>query len=285
MTQTTLFSSGLEYATLVSSTNLLGLSVAANNDLYVDAAANGTDSPLKFKWYNDEVSGIRILAFAVSKQNHPQAADLVPSSVLKDPNAYNFPLFEFLCTKTTPSFSVNKTAIDFFCSQRDQLLDLKSQIDGSKPLIITGHALGGPIACLFTLLLLDTSDSSKKRPLCITFGSPLIGDQNLQQVLSRSSTWNSCFLHLASFQDPIPRSFISHNTYKPFGTFLLCSQYGASCFENPDLILYLLMVMGSPIGGTNQELQTDHYKEVVEHLTRKAICKDISAGAEKHDIC
>ena len=52
----------------MSSTNLLGLSIAANNDLYVDAAANGTDSPLKFKWYNDEVSGIRILAFAVSKQ-------------------------------------------------------------------------------------------------------------------------------------------------------------------------------------------------------------------------
>ncbi|KAI4352685.1 hypothetical protein L6164_006910 [Bauhinia variegata] len=110
-----------------------------------------------------------------------------------------------------------------------------TQIDDSKLLIVTGHALGGSIASLFTIWLLDIIGSGKKRPLCITFGSPLIGDQNLQKAISQHSTWNSCFFNVASHLDPVPRMFISPHTsplselstqtivYKPFGTFLLLS--------------------------------------------------------------
>ena len=105
------------------------------------------------------------------------------------------------------------------------------QIDNSKPLIITENFLGGSVATLFTLSLLEKFKiSTAKCPLCITFGSPLTSDEGLQEAISNYPPWNSCFLHVVSDQDPFPRVLI--NGYKPFGTFLLCSELGCSCFED-----------------------------------------------------
>ena len=148
------------------------------------------------------------------------------------------------------------------------------QIDNSKPLIITGNSLRGSVATLFALSLLEKCNfSNTKRPLCITFGSPLIGDEGLQLAISNYSAWNSCFLHVVSDQDPVPRVLI--NGYKPFGTFLLCSELGCSCFEDPQTILELLMVAysGNP---ENQDPNKvfESYGTFVEHLNRKVLCKD-----------
>ncbi|KAJ7970897.1 senescence-associated carboxylesterase [Quillaja saponaria] len=165
---------------------------------------------------------------------------------------------------------------------------ISSSISTATRLIITGHSLGGSIASLFTLLLLDSIDLSKnyKRPLCITFGSPLIGDKSLQQAILEYSTWNSCFLHVASHKDPLPRLFISQQSssdaelasqtseYKPFGTFLLCSEQGCSCFENPESILEFLGRMRS-VGNRNKEMESVEYGNIVERLSRKAICEDV----------
>lgn len=60
------------------------------------------------------------------------------------------------------------------------------RVISSSKLIITGVALGGSIASLFTLLLLESIDSKNKKPICITFGSLLIGDKILQQAKSQS---------------------------------------------------------------------------------------------------
>ena len=115
--------------------------------------------------------------------------------------------------------------------------------------------------------------STTKHPLCITFGSPLIGDEGLQEAISNYPAWNSCFLHVVYDQDPIPRVLI--NGYKPFGTFLLCSELGCSCFEDPQTILELLMATysGSP---KNQDPNKvfESYGTFVEHLNRKVLCKD-----------
>ena len=92
------------------------------------------------------------------------------------------------------------------------------QIDNSKHLIITRNSLGASVATLFTLSLLEKFNFSKtKSPLCITFGSPLIGDENLQEAISKYAAWNSCFLHVVSDQDLVPRVLI--NGYQPFDTF------------------------------------------------------------------
>ncbi|OMP08764.1 hypothetical protein COLO4_06143 [Corchorus olitorius] len=58
--------------------------------------------------------------------------------------------------------------------------------------------------------------------------------------------------------DPIPRLFITphylnnkgltsqSNSYKPFGTFLMCCETGCSCSDNPEAVIELLKAM--PLG-------------------------------------
>ena len=163
------------------------------------------------------------------------------------------------------------------------------QID-SRLVIITGNCLGGSVAALFTLWLLDSFNlSTKIRPLCITFGSPLVGDDRLQEAISKYPTWNSCFLHVVSDQDPIPRVLISHgpmglasqtNVYKPFGTFLLCSELlGCTCLEDSQSILEsLLATYSEGPGNQNPNQLLDFYEAHVQHLNRNKviilICKD-----------
>ncbi|KAI4351500.1 hypothetical protein L6164_005866 [Bauhinia variegata] len=283
MSRSTLFGSGLELANFVAGSGLLDRSWAAISDLYARISANELLSSFSIKHQVIQESKLTIIVFVTASvcTQHNLQENLVSSSALKED--FQFPHFEFLCSKAYKSFSINRTAIELLCSQRDQLSLLKSQIDSSKPLIVTGHALGGSIASLFTLWLLDSIGLGKKLPLCITFGSPLIGDKNLQQAIARSSVWNSCFLHMASHDDPVPRLWISSHSpetsvYKPFGTFLLCSDKGFACFENPESILKLLLVLGS-LSHTTQ-VQNDHYGIIVEDLKHKAISKEFIACTE-----
>ncbi|KAK7316406.1 hypothetical protein VNO77_35421 [Canavalia gladiata] len=158
------------------------------------------------------------------------------------------------------------------------------QINSSTPLIVTGNGLGGSVASLFTVSLLESFRLGKNRPLCITYGSPLIGDKKLQQAISRDPVWNSCFLHLVSLKDPLPTLFITNpnlqtNAYMPFGTFLFCSDVTSTCFENPDSILELLIALGS-IHDQNQGFKFADYGDIGENLNHKAICKDLTIMAE-----
>ncbi|KAJ9683500.1 hypothetical protein PVL29_019185 [Vitis rotundifolia] len=159
-----------------------------------------------------------------------------------------------------------------------------TEIEGQ--LIITGHSLGGSVASLFTLCLLDANILKPKcRPICITFGSPLIGGFGLQH-----SIWNSFFLHVVSNQDPVPGLFLpsgrspptsSHSQttgYKPFGTYLLCSELGCACFDNPDLILGLLKVISSEVAGGFKDVD---YGEILRNLKERAICKGLPQVGER----
>ncbi|TQD86482.1 hypothetical protein C1H46_027971 [Malus baccata] len=129
------------------------------------------------------------------------------------PKNADFSLFEFLCGKNTPSFSVNELAINFFKLNLTNLdIWRKKLVESSKSsrIVITGHSFGGAVATLFTLWLLQSLDLSKaKRPLCITFGSPLIGDEQLRKCVLEFSTWSSCFLNVASINDPVPKVFLT----------------------------------------------------------------------------
>ncbi|XP_028778651.1 senescence-associated carboxylesterase 101-like isoform X3 [Neltuma alba] len=202
--------------------------------------------------------------------------DRVRPDLLRSSDMMDNP-FEFLCYKKIPCFSLNQPAMSLFNDHRQDLGKLKSEIDLQKPVIVTGHGVGGSVASLFTLWLIGKMvssdkpmDSSYKPPLCVTFGSPLIGDKHLQEAISRSGIWNSCFLHVASHRDPLVSSFISNDSYRPFGTFLLCSDCGSTCSENPDSISRLLKEMSTQ----NQGPQIPGYGNIVERLSSKAICKD-----------
>ncbi|XP_023895073.1 senescence-associated carboxylesterase 101 [Quercus suber] len=276
MTQTQYFSSGIELAKSVVNLDILQHAWTAVTDLCKETSQNEEPTSLvKFKVY--ELPNCTIIAFFTGPANSKDyvqgngGGDFVTSSTLKDH------LFNFLCTKANPNFSINKLAFQLFSSIFGVLPFLKSKIDNSnsKPLIITGNSLGGSVATLYTLSLLEKFNfTTTKRPLCITFGSPLIGDERLQEAISNYPAWNSCFLHVVSDQDPVPRVLIN-NGYKPFGTFLSCSELGCSCFEDPQTILELLMAAysGSP---ENQDPNKvfESYGTFVEHLNRKALYKD-----------
>ncbi|XP_030954040.1 senescence-associated carboxylesterase 101-like isoform X2 [Quercus lobata] len=276
MTQTQLFSSGLELANFVVSLDVLHDAWTAIWSLYTEISQNERPSSLvKFKVF--ELPNCTIIAFFTWPANSKDyvqgngGGDFVSSSTLKK----SFPFFNFLCTKDNPEFSINKPALELFTSIFYELP--KSVMANSKPLIITGNSLGGSVASLFTLLLLEKFNFlTTKRPLCITFGSPLMGEKGLHEAISKYAAWNSCFLHVVSNQDPIPRVLISQTgVYKPFGTFLLCSKLGCSCFEDPPTILELLMATysGNP---ENQDpnLVFESYGTFVKDFNRKVIFMD-----------
>ncbi|PON75996.1 Acyl hydrolase, partial [Trema orientale] len=279
---TKLFSSGSELANVVVGSDLLQQSWKAILEL-----ANGNPDPgLRFG-ISQEGKNPTIITFFTSHDfaidQLKQGPDLVSSSssVAKD----SFGLFVSLSGKT--QFAINRAAISLFDQHRDKLRsELKDKINDSNRLIITGYSLGGSVALLFTLWLLESVTSQKPKPLCITFGSPLIGDTGLQKALVQYS-WNSYFLNVVSDQDPVPKLFINpdlstetahlENGHKPFGTFLLCSGSGCSCFEDPETVLQLLVKTAA---SANQDLNQRNglypYGNIVEYVKRKALCRDNS---------
>jgi hypothetical protein len=277
MTQLKLFSSGIEVSSFVTSYPIIKKSLDVISSSCEDIVSN-VGVGLCWNVYKEQNSDLTIIAFEATIDSSNLQSDLVSSYDLKEKN---FLQFEFLCSKSNPIFSLNKTAFSLFYDNLQKLDQLKSEILSTNPLtplIITGKGLGGSIASLFTISLLDNIGSTKKRPLCITFGSPLLGDKKLQKAISRSSNWNSCFIHIVSYKDSLPRLFITN--YMPFGTFLFCSDSGSSSFENPDSNLLILITL-SKITGQNQEFQSSEYGDLVETLRRKAVFKDSSVLAEE----
>lgn len=171
------------------------------------------------------------------------------------------------------------------------LLSALMQFTSNQPLIVTGHSLGGSVASLFTLWLLDNLPiNGVQHTVCITFGSPLLGNNGFQKAISEHPTWRSCFLHVVSDKDPVPRFLISdHNAsdatlttpayYMPFGTYLFGSESGFSCFEEPQSILELLMIMNSRCAESenlNNCSQVIDYGHIMEQLKSKTICRGTS---------
>ncbi|KAM4124983.1 hypothetical protein ACB094_01G274100 [Castanea mollissima] len=247
MTQTQLFSSGLELANFVVSPDILQQAWTAISELYKETSQKEEpSSSVKFKIY--EPLNCTIIAF-----------------------------FQWGRYRTGTGRTGCVPAIPANFGQYRPMAN-------SKPLIITGNSLGGSVASLFTLSLLENFNFlTAKRPLCITFGSPLIGDEGLQEAISKYAAWSSCFLHVVSDQDPVPRVLISQSgVYKPFGTFLLCSKLGCSCFEDPQTILELLKATysGSP-GNQDPNPVFDVYGTFVKDINRKVICKDTTMLPER----
>ncbi|KAM7506661.1 hypothetical protein LguiA_017114 [Lonicera macranthoides] len=249
----------------------------------------------------ERVPNGKILAFrsppdcTVQNLEH-QGKDLVPSSTFGT-------MFDFIATKVNRSFSIHKAAAEVFSSLHAQLSKLKDEIDIFNPLIITGNSLGGSIASLYTLWLLDTiySNPTKgprkpKRPICITFGAPLLGDIHLQCAIYERPSWTPCFLHVVSNQDPIPKLFVRPHaalsteptslatpTYMPFGSFLFCSESGCARFDHPNSVFELLEAMSSEDVGNydaSSDLLICYYGMVLGCLKEKAICSGVSELGE-----
>ncbi|XP_031492378.1 senescence-associated carboxylesterase 101-like isoform X2 [Nymphaea colorata] len=153
----------------------------------------------------------------------------------------------FLITKDNPSVALDSFPLSTFCTllKRPDLTDkLKTLTAKNQPrLIVVGHAEGGAVAALFTLWLLKNR-SSAALPLCITYGSPFIGNKGLQTAIGKMEQSKSQFWHVLSLDDPVISScgFLesAELQFKPFGTYLLLSESGYACIDDPDSVIELL---------------------------------------------
>ncbi|MFS7970660.1 putative carboxylesterase [Helianthus anomalus] len=226
-------------------------------------------------------SGNTVLAFSSCSPDYTTRFltgefDLVPSK--------NLQVVDFIPTKVNSSFSINKAAVELFQQLGDDLKELEHKHINSS-LIITGSGLGGYLAILSTLRLhhaidVEESNGSKKtkRPICITFGSPLIGDKDFKSAIDERPQWKSSFLNVVARKDPIASFFSSETRYKPFGTFLFCVESGGhAAFEDQDSILSVLEAMKSL---NDDNSQVYDYTNVLSSIRRKVLYRGVSELGE-----
>ncbi|KAI3500834.1 hypothetical protein L1887_36660 [Cichorium endivia] len=238
-----MFSSEVELGKFIGSTDVI-------SDAY--RAISKTSSIYQL---HTNPSGIKVLAFDhfpdYTKQFLNRKFDLVSSKENKN--------FEFISTKVNPKFFINNAAVKLFEHLFIKLSELRNQLINS-PLVVTGRGLGAYLAILFTLFHqhavdLEESNGSKtaKRPICITFGAPLLGDETFRRAIFERPQWYSCFLNVVANTDTFASFFSSNTPYKPFGTFLFCTESGGhTAFEDPVPILAVLDAMALTNSGNSQ---------------------------------
>ncbi|KAK7316932.1 hypothetical protein RJT34_00756 [Clitoria ternatea] len=88
-----------------------------------------------------------------------------------------------------------------------QMLAIMGNTD-TKSIVITGHSIGGAIASLCALWVLSylqhISSSVSVPVLCITFGSPLLGNGSFSSAILKQR-WGGNFCHVVSKHDIMPR--------------------------------------------------------------------------------
>ncbi|XP_010550125.1 PREDICTED: senescence-associated carboxylesterase 101 isoform X2 [Tarenaya hassleriana] len=274
--------SGVELGKLAVSSGLLRVSLTKILELNGSIDLN-QESNLRFRItenYNDKYNVVAFVAPPICTRRYLyNGDDLVNSASILLSGSAPSNRFYFLCSAKIPSFSVHRPALQLFDSVFNELSHELQLLDSETPLIITGSALGGSVASLLTLWLLENIEPGKSGPLCITFGSPLLGDTSLQQLLE-NSVRNSCFLHVAVPQDPLPKLLVTRNgsqaatVFKPFGTTFFCCESGCLCIEDPDAVLELV----SGINGGQISADWGIYGEILHWMERSSVF----IGASEH---
>ncbi|KAL7131947.1 hypothetical protein ABFS83_12G039100 [Erythranthe nasuta] len=135
---------------------------------------------------------------------------------------------------------------------QQQILEISNKC---KSIIFTGHSLGGAVASLSTLWLL--SHNIQTPVLCITYGSPLLGNEPFSQAILQQR-WSGNFCHIVlipkippslslfdKVSDIVMNDQETKNTcmvgpYWPFGSYMLMTENGAICLDNATAIVEFL---------------------------------------------
>ncbi|XP_049383202.1 lipase-like PAD4 [Solanum stenotomum] len=190
-------------------------------------------------------------------------------------------LFSSLCLDGADPAMVHAGLLQLFQSVysdnlfRDQMVEI---MNTSKSIVITGHSIGGAIASLLTLWLLCRLQTICS-VICITFGSPMLGNESFSRVILQKR-WAGHFCHVVSQHDIVPRLFFSpscsfqfiseenktqlfrvvldslgvvsrgecKSSFCPSGSYLFCTNNGAVCVDNGMVViklLYLTLLNGS----------------------------------------
>ncbi|KAK0605103.1 hypothetical protein LWI29_022805 [Acer saccharum] len=149
----------------------------------------------------------------------------------------------------------------------DFVTQMEELMKKSKSIVITGHSIRGTTASLSTLWLLSSLQSihSSLSVLCITFGSPLLGNESLSRAILRER-WDGNFCHVVAKYDIMPR--------------LLFSPLSHFSPQLPFLLKYWQLSLTSP---ENKKLDLELHDEAKEEIYRFVLTdlQDILQGGER----
>jgi len=88
--------------------------------------------------------------------------------------------------------------------------EARQEYEGGKTVVFTGHSMGGGIASLAALWMLNSQQQpgKPKSVFCITFGFPLIGDGTLARIVRRKG-WTDQFCHVVLGHDVFSRVLLA----------------------------------------------------------------------------
>ncbi|KAI3803184.1 hypothetical protein L1987_31333 [Smallanthus sonchifolius] len=156
----------------------------------------------------DEVGGVTYVAFSGVQSLdglEPSCGNLVPVSV-----AATGGMFSALQKQSDEdTVLVDAGLLQLFLTVyhnpvfQNQMFEIKKK---QKPVVFTGHSIGGALAALSSLWLLSYYQSISSPPtvICFTYGSPLIGNEPLSRAIHRQR-WGGNFCHVVSKFDIMPR--------------------------------------------------------------------------------
>ncbi|KAJ7956299.1 Enhanced disease susceptibility 1 [Quillaja saponaria] len=89
--------------------------------------------------------------------------------------------------------------------------EVQKAVTNKKKIVFTGHSSGAPIAILAALWALDkyrNPNTSQIPLLCVTFGSPLVGDRIFSHAMRREK-WSDYFINFVTRYDIVPRILLA----------------------------------------------------------------------------
>ncbi|XP_073157233.1 lipase-like PAD4 [Henckelia pumila] len=100
----------------------------------------------------------------------------------------------------------------FLCFYNSQIFQQKilEIVNECRSVVFTGHSLGGAIASLSALWLLSDiqTNSSSITVFCITYGSPMLGNEPFSQAILQER-WAGNFCHVVARHDLLPRLLLT----------------------------------------------------------------------------
>ncbi|KAL4379677.1 hypothetical protein GQ457_02G010120 [Hibiscus cannabinus] len=162
-----------------------------------------------------------------------------------------------------------KLFLSFYSGLRIQVAALVGKV---KSIVMTGHSIGGAAASLSALWLLCHLHSTMSSPmsvLCVTFGSPLLGNGALHRSILRQR-WGGNFCHVVSKHDIVPRLLFAEIT-NHVPTIQTLLHFWHRCMASPNVIVDGLLSQ------LPQDLNTNVFQCVLKDLEMLAHAKDAAA--------